>query len=147
MTADIKARARRSFEEIFPALDVDGLAEVTDKDVVHHGARPDEPPGIEGVKQTMLWLGRVFSDQRWEIRHVIAEGDMVVVHATHHGRHTGDLMGLPPTGREVAYDYVHILRFRDGKAVEHWSVHDSMTLMRQLGVTQDRPAAQPVAAG
>lgn len=147
MTADIKAAARRTFEEILPALDVGGLAEVTDPDVVHHGARPDEPAGIEGVIRTMSWLGSVFSDQRWEIQHVIAEGDMVVVHATHHGRHTGDLMGLSPTGREVAYDYVHILRFRDGKAVEHWSVHDSMTLMRQLGVSQDRPAAQPVAAG
>jgi len=62
----------------------------------------------------------------------------------HHGRHTGELMGIPPTGREVAYDYVHILRFRDGKAVEHWGVRESMTLMRQLGVWQDRPA--PVAA-
>jgi len=132
---DVKARARRTWEEIFPACDVDALADVVDPDIVGHGARPGEPAGFEGVKQTMLWLGRVFSDQRWEIRHVIGEGDLVAVHATHHGRHTGDLMGIPPTGREVAYDYVHILRFRDGKAVEHWSVRDSMTLMRQLGVS------------
>lgn len=147
MTADIKTRARRIWEEIFPALDVAALAEVTDPDVVPHGRRPDEPAGFEGVKQTMLWLGRVFSDQRWEIHNVIAEGDMVVVHATHHGRHTGDLMGIPPTGRDVAYDYVHILRFRDGKAVEHWSVRDSMTMMQQLGVLEDRPAAEPAVAG
>jgi predicted ester cyclase len=146
MTADIKAKARRTWEEIFPALDVAALAEVTDPDVVPHGRRPDEPAGFEGVKQTMLWLGRVFSEQRWEIHNVIAEGDLVAVHATHHARHTGDLMGIPPTGRQVAYDYVHILRFRDGKAVEHWSVRDSMTMMRQLGVLQDRPAAQPSVA-
>lgn len=145
MTADIKAKARRTWEEIFPSLDVEALAEVTDPDVVAHGARPDEPPGLEGVTQTMLWLGRVFADQRWQIHNVIAEGDLVAVHATHHARHTGDLMGIAPTGREVAYDYVHILRFRDGKAVEHWSVRDSMTLMRQLGVLQDRPVGQPVA--
>jgi predicted ester cyclase len=138
---NIKARARRTWEEIFPACDVDALAEVVDPDVVAHGARPGEPAGFEGVKQTMLWLGRVFSDQRWDIRHVVAEDDTVVVHATHHARHTGELMGLPPTGREVAYDYVHILRFRDGKAVEHWSVRDDMTLMRQLGVMPERPAA------
>ncbi len=141
MVENIKARARRTWEEIFPACDVDALAEVVDPDVVAHGARPGEPGGFEGVKQTMLWLGRVFSDQRWDIRHVVAEDDTVVVHATHHARHTGELMGLPPTGREVAYDYVHILRFRDGKAVEHWSVRDDMTLMRQLGVMPERPAA------
>ena len=136
-----KAAARRTWEEIFPACDVEGLANVTDRDVVPHGRRPDEPPGLEGVTRTMLWLGQVFSDQRWEIHHVIGEGDLVVVHATHHGRQTGELMGIPPTGRAVAYDYVHILRFRDGKAVEHWSVRDTMTLMRQLRVGQERPTA------
>lgn len=83
----------------------------------------------------------VFSDQRWEIHHVIGDGDMVAVHATHHGRHTGELMGIPPTGREVAYGYVHVLRFRDGRAVEHWGVRDDMTLMRQLGVLPGRDSA------
>jgi predicted ester cyclase len=144
-TADIKAKARRSWEEVFPACDVDALADVTAPDVIDHGARPGEPGGIEGVKRTMLWLASVFSDQRWEIHQVIGDGDMVAVHATHHGRHTGELMGIPPTNREVAYDYVHILRFRDGKAIEHWSVRDDMTLMRQLGVMPDRqPDSRPV---
>jgi predicted ester cyclase len=139
-----KAAARRTWEEIFPACDIEGLAEVTDVNAVSHGRRPDEPAGLEGITRTMLWLGQVFSDQRWEIHNVIGEDDLVTVHATHHGRHTGELMGVPPSGREVAYDYVHILRFRDGKAVEHWGVRDSMTLMRQLGALQD-PAATPVA--
>ncbi len=134
---DNKAQARRTWEEIFPSCDVEALADVIAPDVIAHGARPDEPAGIEGVRQTMLWLGRVFSDQRWEIHRVIAEGDLVTVHATHHARHTGELMGIPPTNREVAYDYVHMLRFRDGKATEHWSVRDSMTLMRQLGALPD----------
>lgn len=136
-----KAVARRTWEEIFPACDVEGLAAVMDPDVVSRGRRPDEPSGIEGAKQTMLWLASVFSDQRWEFKDLVAEGDIVVCHVTHHGRHTGDLMGIPPTGRTVAYPYVHFVRFRDGKVVEHWSVRDDMTLMRQLGVMPDR---QPV---
>jgi predicted ester cyclase len=140
MVEQNKAAARRTWEEIFPACDGAGLAAITDPDVVAHGRRPDEPSGLEGITRTMLWLGQVFSDQRWEIHHVIGEGDFVAVHATHHGRQTGELFGIPATGREVAYDYVHILRFRDGKAVEHWSVRDTMTLMRQLGAVDDRPA-------
>jgi predicted ester cyclase len=123
---------------------VDRLAEVIAKDSINHGARADEPQGLAGVQQTMLWLGRVFSDQRWEIRQVIAEGQAVVVYCTLHGRHTGDLMGIPPTNREIAQDYVHILRFEDGKAVEHWGVRDDMALMQQLGVLPGRPV--PVTA-
>lgn len=144
---DLKEAARRTWEEIFPACDVGALAEVTDPDVVEHGARPGEPQGLEGATRTMLWLGRVFSDQRWEIHRVIGEGDTVVLHATHHGRHTGELMGIPPTNREVAYQYVHIVRFRDGKVVEHWGVRDDMTLMRQLGVLPDPKGPAPAPIG
>ena len=141
MIEDLKDTARRTLEEIFPACDVEGLAEVVAPDVIAHGGRPGEPQGFEGVKQTMLWLGRVFSDQRWEIHQMIGEGDTVVVHCTHHGRHTGELMGIPPTNREVAYDYIQIVRFRDGKGIEHWGIRDDMTLMRQLGVLPGRPTS------
>ncbi len=139
MGHDIKAIARRTWEEIIPAADVEALKEVVAHDVVSHGRRPDEPEGFEGVKQSMLWLATVFADQRWEIQHVIGDGDMVAVHAIHHGRHVGNLMGIEPTGREVAYGYVHIVRFENGKGVEHWGYRDDLSLMRQLGALPGRP--------
>jgi predicted ester cyclase len=131
---DLKGKARRIWEEVFPAGDAEALSELLAPDSIDHQARPDEPQGLEGAVRTMHWLRHVFSDQRWEINQVVGEGDTVVVYATHRARQTGDLMGIPPTGREVAYDYVHIVRFDDGRVVEHWGVRDDMTLMRQLGV-------------
>jgi predicted ester cyclase len=144
MIDDLKATARRTWEEIFPACDVEALAEVIAADSIEHGARPDEPQGLEGAKRTMLWLASDYSDLRWEIQQVVGVGDTIVVFCTYHGRQTGDLMGIPPTGRDVAYDYVHIVRYEDGKAVEHWGVRDDMTLMRQLGVLPGRPTPAPV---
>ncbi len=144
MDDELKAKARRIWEQIFPAGDAGALAEVIASDGIEHGARPGEPQGLKGAIRTMRWLGTVFSDQRWEIHQVIGEGDVVVVHASHRGRHTGELMGIPPTGHEVAYEYVHIVRFRDGKVVEHWGVRDDLTLMRQLGVL---PAMAGAATG
>ena len=47
----------------------------------------------------------------------------------------------------MAYQYVHFLRFSDGKAVEQWSVRDDMTLMRQLGVIPPHPGAPTAASG
>ena len=139
---ELKDKARQIWEVVFPAGDVDALGEILASDAVDHQARPDEPQGLDGAIQTMHWLRQVFSDQRWEIHQVVGEGDTVVVRATHHARHTGELMGIPATGRQVAYDYVHIVRFRDGKVVEHWGVRDDMTLMRQLGVLPE-PGARP----
>jgi predicted ester cyclase len=136
MSTDIesnKGKARRIWEEIFPQGDVDGLAEVIHPDSFDH-TDPSGPQGFEAVKNTMLWLNGVFSDQVWDIHQVIGEGDTVVVHGTLTAMHTGDLMGIPPTGRQIRQPYVQILRFEDGKAIERWGVRDDATLMRQLGV-------------
>jgi hypothetical protein len=54
-------------------------------------------------------------------------------------------MGMAPTGRAVVFRQVHILRFQDGKAVEHWAVPDDLDLARQLGPLP-RPTSQPVFA-
>ncbi|HEV8651442.1 MAG TPA: ester cyclase [Actinomycetes bacterium] len=132
-TEGIKATARRTLEEIFPNGDVAGLAEVVHPDCVNHEAPPGAPQGLDGMTQTMLWLAGAFSDRRYEIHRVIAEGDTVAVHCTFSGRHTGKFLGLAPTNRPFAFRQVHIVRFEDGKGVEHWAVRDDLALMRQLG--------------
>ncbi len=133
MTAtDNRANARRVLEEIFPAVDEAALADVIGDDYVNHEAPEEVPPGPAGVAHVMRMLGAAFSDQRWTMRHVLEDGDTVVLHCTHSGRHTGPFMGMPPTGRQFAYDQVHLIRMRDGKGVEHWAVRDDATLMRQL---------------
>ena len=60
MSEDIRAKARRTWEVVFLACDVGALDDLVAEDLIAHGARPGEPPGIEGVRRTMLWLGRVF---------------------------------------------------------------------------------------
>lgn len=127
------ATARRLWEEVFPTMDLGAVADVVAADAVDHTARPGESPGVEGVRATMRFLDAAFSEQRFDVRRTVEEGDIVVVHLTHSGRHTGEIMGLAPTNRPFSYDHIHILRFEEGKAVEHWGVHDHLTFMRQLG--------------
>jgi predicted ester cyclase len=132
-TEAIKAAARRTLEEIFPAGDAAGLAEVVHPNVVNHEAPPGAPQGLEGMTSSMRMLEAAFSDRRWEIHQAIAEGDTVVLHCTFSGRHTGPFMGLAPTNRPFAFRQVHIVRFQDGKGIEHWAVRDDLGLLRQLG--------------
>ena len=132
MTEDLKATTRRLWEEIWPDGDVEALTAVLHPDSVNHEAPPGTDAGVEGAVQTMLWLQAAFSDQRYEIHQIIAEGDTIAVFLTHHGRHTGDFMGIPPTGRTFSYRHVHILRFEDGRSIEHWAVRDDAALIRQL---------------
>jgi predicted ester cyclase len=127
------AKARRLWEELFQTVDLEGVAEIVAEDSVDHTARPDEPEGIEGVRNTMRFLDAAFSDQRFEVIQTVEEGDTVVVHFTHSGRHTGEIMGLAPTNRTFSYEHIHILRFEGGKVAEHWGIHDHPSFMHQLG--------------
>lgn len=142
MSVDIKEIARRTLTEIMPNADVAALTEVVHPNCVNHEAPSGTPEGIEGMKQTMLWLRQVFSDLRWEIHSLVREGDMVAVYCTLYGRHTGKLMGVPPTNRPVEFRQMHLVRFQDGKSIEHWAVRDDLTLIRQLGLDPTgRPGA------
>ena len=142
--SDNAAKARRLWEEIFPSMDLDAVPDIVVADGVDHTARPGEPQGIEGVRNTMRFLDAAFSDQRFEVHRTVEEGDTVVVHFTHTGRHVGEIMGLAPTGRTFSYDHIHILRFEDGKVVEHWGIHDHLSFMLQLGAL---PAPSGTAVG
>jgi predicted ester cyclase len=137
--SDKAAKVRRLWEEIFPAMDMAAVSEVVAADCLDHTARPGEPHGIEGVRNTMRFLDAAFSDQRFEVQRTVQEGDTVAVHFTHTGRHTGEIMGLAPTGRPFSYEHIHILRFEEGKAVEHWGIHDHLSFMQQLGALPAPP--------
>lgn len=91
------------------------------------------PPDRNGVLMLFATLFDAFPDLRAEIHDQVEEGDKVVTRKTFLGTHTGDFMGIPATGRDVAWDVIDIVRVRDDKMVEHWNVVDALTLMQQLG--------------
>jgi predicted ester cyclase len=51
-----------------------------------------------------------------------------------HGRHLGEFLGKPPTGKEFGTKQIHIWRLEDGKVIEHWSVRDDLGQALQLGL-------------
>jgi len=142
---DITAIARRTLEEILPRGDVAALAEVIHPDLIDHNRPPGAPPGLDAMAWTMGLRQAGFSERRWALHQVIADDDTVVLDGTFHGRHTGPFLGLAPTSRSVAFRQVHILRFQDAMAIEHWAVPDDLDLARQLDPIP-HPPSHPVLA-
>jgi steroid delta-isomerase-like uncharacterized protein len=129
-----KAAVRRFVEGYQTGADEAVADELIADDFVNHAEVPGVPNDKQGVKILFAGFHRAFPDFLAEIHEQVAEGDLVVTRKTFHGTHRGDLMGIPPTGRPVAFDVIDIVRMRDGQIVEHWNVVDQMGLMRQLGV-------------
>ena len=90
-------------------------------------------PDREGVLGLFRMLRGGLPDLHAEIHDQLVDGDKVVTRKTFHGTHKGELMGIAPTGREVAFDVIDIVRVRDNQMVEHWNVVDALSLMTQLG--------------
>jgi predicted ester cyclase len=64
----------------------------------------------------------------------IAEGEWMAAFGRQEATHSGEFMGIPPTGKRVEIRYMDFWRVRDGKIVDNWVMVDFPHVMRQLGV-------------
>lgn len=138
MSTEENKALMRHFLEASVSPDKAAFKELMAPDFVAH--IPSGPANREAYVQHNYGYVSAFSDRQFEVDDLVAEGDKVVARATWRGTHTGDFMGLAPTGKQLAVGAVITERFRDGKAVEHWSLFDSLGMMQQLGLV---PPPQP----
>jgi predicted ester cyclase len=57
----------------------------------------------------------------------------VTTYRTYYGTHLGEFLGVAPTGREIQFETVDVMRVRNGKIAEHWGGANLFSLMQQLG--------------
>jgi steroid delta-isomerase-like uncharacterized protein len=115
---------------------------VADRCVMHVGDR--EFRGTGGYRAFFDTYTNAFPDLSVEINDLIAEDSFVVTTYTARGQHTGALMGIEPTGKQVNVQGVNVSQYRDGKLVESNNLFNEMSLMQQLGVLPE-PKAQKAA--
>ena len=123
--------ARQVIDRIFVHQEDAAIDELIAPDFVPH-TFGRMPPGREGLRAGMQRAGAGVSDARFDIQDEIAEGDRVAVRVTTSARHTGQFMGIDPTGERYSIDEIHIFRIRDGQVIEHWHEFDKLALLQQL---------------
>ena len=130
---------RRVIEEVFNREEYDVLPELFEPDFIEHqfGLHPT----IEGMTGDIRFLHKAFPDFNLTIEDLVADGDKVWGRMTARGTNLGGLMG-PPNGRSFEIIVMDVVRFKDGKIVEHWGSPDRFAQLHQLGLLP-RPQAQP----
>ena len=131
MSEDNKAKMRQFYEEVVQKGNFAMLDELAAPHFVDHNPAPGQAPGAEGIKQFFTAMRAAVTGLRVSVDHVIAEGDKVVAHVSMRGKHTGELMGIPPSGKEVVMRVSDIVRIENGKAVERWGVEDMSGFVSQ----------------
>src|SRR5581483_2891194 len=104
-------------------------------DLIDHEQMPGiTATGVERLRQFVAMMHGAFSDLNVSMGDVIIDGDKAAIRMTISGKHTGDAMGFPATGKNVRVEGIDILRFANGKVVEHWGISDQAGMMMQLGL-------------
>ena len=137
MSEQNKATVRRLVDELQNRHRLEGMEEFFDLDFTNHVEHGEQPAGLNAVERARIAFGQLFAafpDMHCMILDQVADGDKVVTHKVFRGTHGGEFMGLAPTGRQVEFAVIDILRLDNGKVVEHWAVQDRMALMQQLGL-------------
>ena len=128
-----KSTSRRLIDELINNKNYDLIDELFAPDFVEHEEIPGVDPGRDGVHQAFRMFLTAFPDLNVTIEDLLADGDKVVIREQWTGTHQGEFMGMPATGNQVAFNVIDIVRYADGKLVEHWAVSDMLALLTQLG--------------
>ena len=135
--SDTTATNKEVVREFFDALDAqdfNALSELLVEDFVAHPTNGTDLVGRDAVFELIRGFYSSFPDYTHAIEAIIAEGDLVAARVNYGGTHRGDFRGVAPTGRQVDYKGMFMLKVVDGMVTEAWSLDDDLNLMSQLGM-------------
>jgi steroid delta-isomerase-like uncharacterized protein len=135
MSEQAKATVRRGFEEVWNQGREAAIDELFSAVAVAHGLG-DSELDVHGPAEFKPFVANIrgsIPDTHIRVEDILSEGDRVAVRVTLEGTHTGQGLGVPPTGRRVSIQGIMIVRIVYGQIVEGWNSYDQLGLLRQIG--------------
>jgi len=122
------------------AHDVDAIVSMhTEDSVFENHVTGDVNVGREQIGRAISGIFGVFPDLTFETRRAYIREDLVVQEWTASGTHEGTMtragIEIAPTGRRVEYKGMDVIPIQDGLVARKDVYSDSITLLRQLGLT------------
>src|SRR5438270_7225926 len=106
---------RRFHDDVVQGRKLEALDEIVADDFVDHAAPPGSPAGADATRSMLGMLFAAFPDAEFNLEDVSGEGDRIVGRVEITGTHTGDFMGMPPTGKSFKVPSISIVRVAGGK--------------------------------
>jgi steroid delta-isomerase-like uncharacterized protein len=129
------------YNEAWNRHDVDAIVSMhTEDSVFENHTTGDLNVGREEIQRAISGIFTVFPDLSFESRRQYIREDLVVQEWTAKGTHLGTMtragIAVEPTGRTVEYRGMDVIPISGGLVARKDVYSDSITLLRQLGLTQ-----------
>jgi predicted ester cyclase len=99
----------------------------------------DKPSGLvdefiadEELRRCIATIEAAFPRFEIFLQDILGEQHKIAIRGTLLGVHSGEIMGIAPTQKQVRMPFTIILRIDGGKIVEHWPSADLYGLLQQL---------------
>jgi steroid delta-isomerase-like uncharacterized protein len=112
--------------------DLDSYLKLYDERLKLHAGTYDFPDK-DSVGNMYRGMFAGTSDLLLTIHETFGHEDKLCARYTVTGRHTGELMGIPPTGAHISMTGITVMHFENGRVVERRDVDDAAEVLSKLG--------------
>jgi steroid delta-isomerase-like uncharacterized protein len=130
----IRNLLRTQIELVWGKGEVERVDSAYGDTVVDRMPIPGQPGGREALKDVVRAFRTAMPDLNMQLHGVLAAGDIGVDFWTLTGTHSGELFGIAPTGKQVEFSGIDMVRVAGGRIAELWHVEEMLQFYTQLGV-------------
>jgi hypothetical protein len=119
--------------------DVSKLGDYIAADAVDHSGEKGEIKGLDSIKATLATIHTMGDNMKDETLNEFADSTTVIQWM----RYTGNskmAMGTMPAGSAYNWMTIHVSKFKDGKATDHWEFMLPSDMMKMMPAPTANPA-------
>jgi len=123
---------KRFISDIWNRGELDLIPQVCSPKIRFNGNTGLDKIGHDGFAMMVATIHGALSDYHCEIHSMVVENNKAFCRLRFSGKHTGDLLGYPPTNRSVSWMGATEFTCTNGVILKVWELGDMKTLEDQL---------------
>lgn len=122
------------YETVISENRIDKIAEFISSNCCVKTGEKMIPVGIEGMREHIKATKQTYSDYTMKITRQFCDGDYIISEFVMEGTHTGEWIGIKPTGKRLVFTGINIDKVNNGLIVEHSGAVNTFETLLEAGV-------------